>query len=56
MKDVEKLYIYIKRNGHRIVSESQTIGNKVEQGINSVQMSEVLQQGLDQVNGKKIKT
>ena len=30
VKDLEKMYIYVKRNGHRIVSESQTISNKVD--------------------------
>ena len=47
VKDLEKMYIYVKRNGHRIVSESQTFSNKVDQGINNEEMIAVLNKGLE---------
>ena len=44
-----KMRLYLKRHGHQIVSESQTLAQKVESGVNEEHAFTILEDGLTSI-------
>ncbi len=44
-----KMRLYLKRHGHQIVSESQTLAQKVESGVNEEHAFIILEDGLTSI-------